>query len=52
MSKDKRVRIIFDADIDFRTEIKILAARKGKSVSELIRDALEKVYPNELKTQA
>jgi len=51
MSKDKRVRIIFDADIDFRTELKILSARTGKSVSQIIRESLEKSYPAQLKTQ-
>jgi len=44
MHKPKRVRIVFDADRDYRVELKILSAHLGIPISHLIFHALEKVY--------
>ena len=40
----KRLRIIFDANEEYRKKLKILAAEQNKSVNQIIYEAIEKVY--------
>ena len=39
-----RVRIVFDATYEYRTELRLLSARKNQPISQLIFHALEKTY--------
>lgn len=39
-----RIRIIFDANEDYRKKLKILAAEKSTSVNQIIYEAIQKTY--------
>lgn len=39
-----RVRIVFDADAEYRTNLKILSAKLQKPINQIIFHALEQVY--------
>lgn len=42
----KRKRINFDVSEEEHRQLKILAAREGKTIKELLLEALEKFFPN------
>jgi acyl carrier protein len=39
-----RIRIIFDANEEYRKKLKMLAAEKGTTVNQIIYDAIKKTY--------
>lgn len=42
----ERKRINFDVSEEEHRQLKILAAREGKSIKELLLETLEKIFPN------
>ncbi len=42
----ERKRINFDVSEEEHRQLKILAAREGKTIKELLLEALEKIFPN------
>lgn len=42
----ERKRINFDVSEEEHRQLKILAAKEGKSIKELLLEALEKIFPN------
>jgi hypothetical protein len=42
----ERKRVNFDVTEEEHRQIKVLAAKEGKTVKELLLDALEKLFPN------
>jgi len=40
----QRVRIVFDVDATYRTNLKILSAKLNKPINQIIFDALQKTY--------
>lgn len=42
----ERKRINFDVSEEEHRQLKILAAREGKAIKELLLEALEKIFPN------
>lgn len=41
-----RKRINFDVSEEEHRQLKILAAKEGKTIKELLLEALEKIFPN------
>ena len=42
----ERKRINFDVSKEEHRQLKILAAKEGKTIKELLLEALEKIFPN------